>query len=958
MATAVIHNSPPPRSRRSSWSWRSHKRRNSESAVPSSDGSATGRTSMSAVDPRAEFLATHFQFKNTGEKTASAVSEGGLRRARRTYISPPPAFFNRGYHQRTTSAAAALERPFFSNDDAVLLRPPATRSRTFTTPVPGAMAIAAGPILATQPWSLQDGIPLGVYPPTEQDFVLRTQRASARMQETTDFRRGPQRPEVNSAPMIQRPAAYADNINNNVTHAAMDRPVMYNTPRRLSNSSTVSTASSSGMSSREVFDSRVRTASMSSSQTSISQTSTSQASTEPHQNGNGGAVPRSSTASYTNWQTQGIQGGQYPWQRPAQIKPQRRKAAQGELFAALPGEVLEMILDELRQLHLKPSSNSCATCWMRDCCSVAVSARKFLKYAREALYTHIHLQGHEGPNMKKRTKSTYGSRLTLLRRTMRSNQQIAVIVRSLKPPALPQGVDVVKYSDLIASVVMAAPNFERLLGFYPTYNHAFQRLYQALSTRPKLKEMNWILEPSPSQQQQRSRPTGPSQHWGPVDLTPQESRMFLDFHINWKQLSSLVIHCHLGATLSPPKLLERTIRSLPGLKTLVLSHIPSTAFNDSSLLSLPALTKLSLTHCTGITTSGLSTMATRPASASLQTLTLIHINLESLPTLARLFSNLTSLQNFNLVQAYAPNMDPNEFFMFFPYLASQTLRKLHWDIPYLPNAVTTADTILARSIEAGGFPALRYLCAPNDPEGIFQRLCSPCERIDQPMDRYRGGQLNNRPGTSGWSGFGGGHTRNSSSYSSSTGRGSFSFMSGRGEGNNSAPASPMFAPSNFNMSLGEMMAMPRDNSNLHQARMAAQQRLETARRVPKYFINVFDEGGNMVDKFGVGAFMGTVESKIKYVLVGDASKGETDEGGGLVTVEDMLRDDGGEALVLGEVKESKEKKKKGKDDDDATKTREGCIGRWNTYSGNVVDKKDKERWWHAERGRWRATVLS
>ncbi|KAK3985685.1 hypothetical protein QBC44DRAFT_249867 [Cladorrhinum sp. PSN332] len=852
------------------------------------------------------------------------------------------------------------------------------------------MAVAAGPVLATQPWSLQDGIPLGVYPPSEQDFVLRTQRATARMQEaTTDYQRGPpQGPGVKGAPMIHRPTTYAENVNNNsAPHAATNQPVMYNTPRRLSNSSTVSTASSSGISGREVFDSRVRSASMSSSQTSISQTSVESS----YPKGPGGTIPRSPTASYTNWQTQGVQGGQYPWQRPAQIKPQRRKAAQGELFAALPGEVLEMILDELRRLHLKPSSTSCATCWMRDCCSVALGARKFLKYAREALYQHIHLQGHEGPNMKKRTKSTYGSRLTLLRRTLRSNQQIAVIVRSLKPPALPQGVvDVEKYNDLVASVVMACPNLERLLGYYPTYNHSFRRLYQALSTRPKLKEMNWVLEPSPSQQQQRSRPTGPSQHWGPVDLTPQESRMFLDFHINWKQLSTLVIHCHLGATLSPPKLLERTIRSLPALKTLILSHIPSAAFGDSTLLSLPSLTKLSLTHCAGVTTPGLSAMATRPTSASLETLTLMHMNLESLPTLARLFSNLVSLETFNLVQAYSPNMDPNEFLMLFPYLASRTLRKLHWDIPYLPNAVTPADTILARSIEAGGFPALRYLCTPNDPEGIFQRLCCPRERIDQPMDRYRGGppannrpgsamnpvrpgssanlNASNRPGTaSGWSGFGMGHTRNSSSYSSSTGRGSFSFMSrgggGGGEGgNNSAPASPMFASSEFNMSLGEMMTMPRDNSNLHQARMAAQQRLETARRVPRYFINVFDEGGNMVDKFGVGAFMGSVESKIQYVLVGDPSKGQTDEGGGLVSVEDMLRDDGGEALVLGgEAKDGKEKKKKSSSKEaaeDETKTREGCIGRWNTFSGNVVDKKDKERWWHAERGRWRAVVLS
>lgn len=803
------------------------------------------------------------------------------------------------------------------------------------------MATAAGPIAATQPWSLQDGIPLAMYPSGDQDFVLRTQRASARMQEMTDIQGGPKKRDMNTAPMIHGPTSYSDS--NNVPSSGVDQLAMYNTPRRLSNSSTVSTASSSGISSREGFDSRIRSASMGSSQTSFD----SYPSTSPVM------TPRSAPA-YANWQSQGVQGGQYPWQRPAPIK-QRRKLAQGELFAALPGEVLEMILDELRKLHLKSTSNSCATCWMRDCCSVALSARKFLKYAREALYQQIHLQGHEGPQMKKRTKSTYGSRLILLRRTLRSNQQIAVIVRSLKPPALPQGVDVVKYNDLVASLVMACPNLERLLGFYPTYNHSFQRLFQALSTRPKLKEMNWILEPSPSQQQQRSRPGGPSQHWGPVDLSSQESRMFLDFHGDWKQLTTLVVHCHLGATVSPPKLLERTIRALPALKTLVLSHIPSTAFNDSNLLSLPALTKLSLTHCTGVTTAGLSAMATRPNSASLGTLTLMHMNVESLPTLARLFSNLTSLETFNIVQTCAPNMPPDEFMMLFPYLACRTLRKLHWDIPYLPNAITAADTILAKSIEAGGFPALRFLCAPNDPEGIFQGLCAPRERIDQPTDKYRGGQVN-RPGSA-WSGFGsvgGGHARNSSTHSWISMTGSFK--------SSSAPPSPLFAPAGGDMS--SMMMMPRDNSDLHQARMAAQGRLETARRFPRYFINVFNEEGIVADKFGVGAFMGTVESPIQYVVTADTATGGTDEGGGLVSVEDMLRDDGGEALVLGgegkDGRDSKKKKSKDakEDDNDSARTREGCIGRWNTYSGNVVDKKDKERWWHAERGRWRAVVLS
>jgi len=388
------------------------------------------------------------------------------------------------------------------------------------------------------------------------------------------------------------------------------------------------------------------------------------------------------------------------------------------------------------------------------------------------------------------------------------------------------------------------------------------------------------------------------------------------------------------------------------------------------------LKKLSLSHLAGVTTAGLSSMATRTSSSSITTLTLIHINVETLPALARIFSNLTSLKTFNIVQAYAPNMPSDEFVMLFPYLASQSLQKLHWDIPYLPTRATTADNILAKSISAGGFPSLRSLRVGNDPEGLFQALCKPVERADHPTDRYRGGKTHRYTGL-------GGHRRSSSGHGSapgsSHGQGANGSQAGRGGGfgvgaskngmGGSVPVSPLFPP--------DALMMPRDNSNLHQARLAAQARLEIARRFPRYAVNVIDEEGVVVEKYGAGAFIGSVESKISYDLMPDA--GATDEGGGLVTVADMLKDCG-EALVLpnafrGSPEEGgysnsggsgvgsshkKDLKKKGGEsgDHDTTRSREGCIGRWNTYSGPVVDKKDKERWFHVERGRWRGVVLS
>ena len=130
-----------------------------------------------------------------------------------------------------------------------------------------------------------------------------------------------------------------------------------------------------------------------------------------------------------------------------------------------------------------------------------------------------------------------------------------------------------------------------------------------------------------------------------------------------------------------------------------------------------------------------------------------------------------------------------------------------------------------------------------------------------------------------------------------------------------------------------------------------------------------DEQGSVVEKHQLGAFMGTVESKIEYVL--SPELGATDETGGLIGVAEFLGD-GGELIGGGGSKGSKDasskKQRCGKpgerggsvDDDAARQPKEGCTGRWNMnpYAGAAADKKDRDRWWHAERGRWRGVSLS
>lgn len=130
------------------------------------------------------------------------------------------------------------------------------------------------------------------------------------------------------------------------------------------------------------------------------------------------------------------------------------------------------------------------------------------------------------------------------------------------------------------------------------------------------------------------------------------------------------------------------------------------------------------------------------------------------------------------------------------------------------------------------------------------------------------------------------------------------------------------------------MSPPTFHTNLVEARLAAQARLDNSRDLPLFQVNVTDEEGSLVEEFGLAGYVGTVGSNIDYCLQPD--DGATDEGGGLVDVPD-LRSDAGESLVDG---------------------REGCTGSWNWQEGVVADKREKERWWHTERGRWSRVALN
>ncbi|KAF5016914.1 hypothetical protein F66182_11253, partial [Fusarium sp. NRRL 66182] len=660
-----------------------------------------------------------------------------------------------------------------------------------------------------------------------------------------------------------------------------------NRPRKLSS---ISTATLSSIQSQETMASARRTPSW------------------------GSRTSMETTDSAAQWRPE------YMYQRPMPLKKQsstRPPLQPNELFSRLPAQVLSVILEQLRGFHLRDKSRSCATCWMRDVCNLCVSSRRWYKPAQTALYRDIELVGPDSAVQKKKFKMAQGVRVMMLRRLLRSNPHIAALVRTLKVPApeiSAKGAGTAEYEDLIATLVMACPNLESLSGLSTTHDHSFKKIFHALSTRPNLKEMNWLIKASPHQKQQRIQSS--TQQLGlvmPGELKPFQGAAFLTQHDNWSRLETLTIHCLPGATLTPETLLTSTLKHLGNLKHLHLCNLPPNSFDDATLLALPPLQTLTLSHIGGITSNGLSAFATQSSSFTLRKLTLRHTPLTSLAALARMLSNLRNLVNFSLVQAFSPVMPENDSFALWmmPYLASGSIRKLHWDITSHASCVNAADDILARSIAAGGFPALKTLRVLNDPDGIFQDLCCPVERVDLPQDRFRSAE----------------QSGDSSPFTPSSTASPLSPTRLFRSSNNSPLASPRTSISPFS----DTRRSP--YTSLLTARLCAQARLETARSRPRFTVNVIDEDGTINETNSMAGFIGTVGSPIKYHLTSD--RGTTDEKGGLVDIRD-LDGDAGESLAGG---------------------REGCTGRWNMRDGVVADRKEKERWWHTERGRWIKVTL-
>ena len=388
-------------------------------------------------------------------------------------------------------------------------------------------------------------------------------------------------------------------------------------------------------------------------------------------------------------------------------------------------------------------------------------------------YNRIHIIGNDSPAQLKKYRMKRGSRLKLLRRTLRERKSLANLVLELRVPEMDllfttskHSTQWQEYRDLVASVVMVCPNLERLLGLTIPYNHEFDRLTHALSTRKKLKEHTWILGEATEISEASPRSTS-----CPGSLGPLQMFEFLEYHVSWTKLETLALYSLNDQSALEPSIFLRMFDLLPSLRNLCVSSFNADAFGDSTLLCLPPLESLRLEQLPGVTDSGLAQYTSRAESRSLKSLSLIDQDIESLLVISKILASLTELEHLKIVQPNKCPTLPSGGMIFQPLLASSSLNHLHWDVacPNASAALSNLDFIpfakppahsdtpnshLAQSILSAGFPQLEALRAPSDiePPGVLQAVCQPIpngqallapDRYSLPRSSH--GSVNTRP---------------------------------------------------------------------------------------------------------------------------------------------------------------------------------------------------------------------
>ncbi|KAM0721257.1 hypothetical protein Q7P37_003545 [Cladosporium fusiforme] len=358
--------------------------------------------------------------------------------------------------------------------------------------------------------------------------------------------------------------------------------------------------------------------------------------------------------------------------------------------------------------------------------TVCLTSKRWAKAAIEHLYRDLWLPSSAPGQKTGRRLSISGRRLSLsmgrpksqldlLLRTINEAPSLTFLVRRAHiSSALARELD--GESNLPSRTRSVYPVVQRVLdhcteaelvsGYTPTATRDNTDYYSQLFGCERLHAHAWILD----------------LHHPPA-FSPSQ---FIDLHERWDWLQTLVL-CKTDGydTRIGPGMITAVTNRLWSLQHLMVSNFGRDDFHNGTLLSLRALRSLRLENLDGITDQGIHQLSHTRNAFSLESLSLINLELASLATIQTLLSNLTRLQRLRLVQGTSPNPTAGTS----PTsrrnaLSSATLRHLHWDTLISGPALDA----LAHSIEWSLFPSLRSIKAPSDPSGQLQALCRPIAR--------------------------------------------------------------------------------------------------------------------------------------------------------------------------------------------------------------------------------------
>jgi hypothetical protein len=561
------------------------------------------------------------------------------------------------------------------------------------------------------------------------------------------------------------------------------------------------------------------------------------------------------------------------------------------IFKNLPREIYECIVGHLERIHLQ-HDQACPSCYLRDLCSLSLTSRAWDRAATLQMYSKAHVVGLEAHPATTKSKVTVPSRLRLLRRTLRERPSMARLVHELHLPDFQTlyqhaSIERERIVDLVASLVMACPFLEGLVGFHIPFTRSFDRLSYALATRSNLRERVWLFaEPEDDYVDDEDDGTFNDYYFAACDPTER----FLSLNTDHTLLTTLVLHRYSGE-YSPAlnfRAIIGTLRQLPSLQHLSVSGLPATSFTNLMLNSLPSrLVSLRLENLPGINDKGLQRFLTSHLSISIERLTLINLELSSLLTISLILSeHLANLKKFTVAQFRTPDLGPRTSV---PDFISPALQFLHFEFrsqagpamdpfsldprksvefPFSnPEPISClATSLLASKIEEGAFPALRRVRVPFDPQGLMQARCRPRATALLPSDTTVFARPVQKSGAHCYGFLLDEQLSNHCSFD--TDESSYTMTpSPRAD---SAIDSPTFDTTSTSSAL-----LP------SKTRLAAQARILAARKVPLMVVRVYDPEGELCINSTTGGFIGDLKSNIVYEVKPDGSRwpGNRDQSG-------------------------------------------------------------------------------